>query len=840
MRSHLILFVSVLLSVAINAQVYVDQDATGNNDGTSWADAYTNLQMAIDSAATGDQLWIAEGLYIPQASPSPDSNWFAVLTALEFYGGFEGTETSLDQRNWVENPVILSGDVNGDDVNSDFDNFRDDNARHVMRVAVLNGLTILDGLIITNGHALAAEMIPDTANVSDYRGGGLELISTAEIRNCRFRQCHGSFGSAIWAVPVGTSTNELVLENSTIEFNHSFQGAVSILGMNNPVVSNCHFEGNTAVTFGGGLTLSNTNALIEDCTFEDNVVPELIGGGIYIFQNSANLILDPVIEINRCDFLENNGLYGGGLAYNNVYPNASIVIDSCYFYQNESSNMIDDGVGGGVLIQNLADNVGGGFPTLSATISNCTFEENEAFLGGAAFVFSNSETVDYTFSKTVFLNNTSFEFAGAVNVGNARASIEDCVFDGNESINSIGGGIFFWVNSFNTDPDPGFEIRRTEFVNNVAPFGSGLAFNNFYSSGSMIIDSCLFSQNSHPDNFDGAGGGLLIQNIDGGGPVTGFPVLNITLSNSLIEDNSSGDGGGAYIYSAYVDELLQISNTDFVGNSATGNGGALVIDNDVNINAVLQNNRFTENSANDEGAAIVALNANEVLLENVLLNDNTGAATIYNDGNLVLRNVTMVDNAIGLSQDANGNTEMQNTILNNTDVDYTEVGSPIVTTKGGNVCSDTTLNDQLTGFEVYADFVETDPLLDANYVPTENSVCIDAGNSDGITAPFDLAGAERIQGVSIDAGAFESPFTTSIKDPGGRLIHVFPNPFADHLTFSDIEGVTSIRLLTISGREVQSFVVEPSLSVNNNLPSGTYLLEVGFGDTLMVEKLEKR
>jgi uncharacterized repeat protein (TIGR01451 family) len=85
--------------------IYVDRSATGSNTGTSWQDAYTNLQTALAAAYPCDQIWVADGTYTPS-----DPNTFEVGNAVAVYGGFAGSESHRYERNWLENQTILSGE----------------------------------------------------------------------------------------------------------------------------------------------------------------------------------------------------------------------------------------------------------------------------------------------------------------------------------------------------------------------------------------------------------------------------------------------------------------------------------------------------------------------------------------------------------------------------------------------------------------------------------------------------------------------------------------------------------------------------------------------------------
>lgn len=115
-------------------RTYVNQNATGVNNGRGWADAYTNLQTALAAAQAGDEIWVAEGTYKPAAPGGSQTTTFLINKDLKLYGGFAGTECNLLERDIALHPTVLSGDLNGDDVDDDFVQNRSDNVRNVLRV----------------------------------------------------------------------------------------------------------------------------------------------------------------------------------------------------------------------------------------------------------------------------------------------------------------------------------------------------------------------------------------------------------------------------------------------------------------------------------------------------------------------------------------------------------------------------------------------------------------------------------------------------------------------------------------------------------------------------------
>lgn len=54
-------------AVATSAQtvIHVDPAASGAGDGTTWVNAYTSLQDALDAVVPPSQIWVTRGKYMP-------------------------------------------------------------------------------------------------------------------------------------------------------------------------------------------------------------------------------------------------------------------------------------------------------------------------------------------------------------------------------------------------------------------------------------------------------------------------------------------------------------------------------------------------------------------------------------------------------------------------------------------------------------------------------------------------------------------------------------------------------------------------------------------------------
>jgi predicted outer membrane repeat protein len=385
---------------------FVQADALGSNGGLTWQDAYADLQDALAVAVAGDQIWVASGTYTP-GGPGDRTASFELKSGVEIYGGFVGTEVSINERDPVMNLTILSGDLNSNDIEilepPELANepTRSDNSYHVVTGSGTDETAVLDGFVITGGNANAS---------GNTNGGGMINIG---------------------------STNGLVQAN--------------------PTLVNCTFHGNSASRKGGGVYSSGGSPTFVNCTFRGNHalgsrnIPDG-GGGMY------NLNASPTVK--DCTFRRNTtGGRGAGM-YNS---GSSQTIIRCLFEENETflSPSDDTRVGGGILslysntvirecvfAENIAGNGGGVFcgDGTSATIVHSLFFDNHAVQlhtdynrkgdGGALQNYG----ADLTVIHCTFTGNTAIKpaAAGMSSQNGGSSTVNNCIFWGNVASEGTG------------------------------------------------------------------------------------------------------------------------------------------------------------------------------------------------------------------------------------------------------------------------------------------------------------------------------------------------------------------------------------------------------------------
>ena len=465
--------------------IHVDADATGTNDGSSWTDAFTTLQPALDAATATDQIWVASGVYTPTLESSPGDPRSATLqlkNGVALYGGFDpdAGDVAWEDRDWATNATILSGDlgVEGDVA---------DNAYHVFfhpDGTNLDSTAILDGFTITGGNANGAE--PHNAGAGMYNDG-----SSPALANCTFSaNSAGSVGGGMYNSSYASPT----LTNCTFEGNSAGDEGGGMLNdwHSSPQLTDCTFTANSSTDNGGGMSNGNyTSPTLVNCTFTGNSATS-DGGGIYNRSSSAML--------TDCTFTGNSAGSGGGI-YN--FLSSSSVLVNCTFSSNSAT-----GGGGGIYNQQS-----------SATLTGCTFEDNTADGNGGGMLNDNGSSPAMT-GCTFSGNSAGGDGGGIYNNSGSSPTLTGCTFEGNsaDSVGGFGGGML------NSNSSP--VLTDCTFSANSAGLGGAI----YNATSSPTLTNCTFSENIA--NTDGGA----IHN-DGSAPA---------LTNCTFWGNTAAAGGGIY------------------------------------------------------------------------------------------------------------------------------------------------------------------------------------------------------------------------------------------------------------------------------------------------------
>lgn len=247
--------VSLTVRAIVPARLYVNASATGANTGLDWANAFTDLQSALNAGNfCGNNLreiWVAGGVYKP--TPTGDRTIpFQLLSGVGLYGGGVGNETALSQRPSVNlNPgpgvasqpssSTLSGDI------GQLSNALD-NSQGVVVGRDLAPTTVLDGFVITGGRAEASAVGGGLSN------GAITGNSSPTLTNLFFTNNYSaSLGGAILNYGLGGEVSPTI-NNCRFEQNTAGVGGaianVTSSGNSRPVMSNCFFAGNSATQWG--------------------------------------------------------------------------------------------------------------------------------------------------------------------------------------------------------------------------------------------------------------------------------------------------------------------------------------------------------------------------------------------------------------------------------------------------------------------------------------------------------------------------------------------------------------------------------------------------------------
>lgn len=151
--------------------LYVDLNAAGSNSGKNWTNAMTSLNSAIALTKVCpniQEIWVKEGTYKSNFTDKRESN-FNLDSQIKLYGGFPTVgNPEMDDRDWLNNPTVLSGDIGASSQTLD-------NTYHVLSCLSTMDTVFVDGFTISGGQADGSSEFA--------KGGGIYNLGVLSLKN---------------------------------------------------------------------------------------------------------------------------------------------------------------------------------------------------------------------------------------------------------------------------------------------------------------------------------------------------------------------------------------------------------------------------------------------------------------------------------------------------------------------------------------------------------------------------------------------------------------------------------------------------------------------------------
>ena len=544
--------------------LYVDASASGDSDGSSWGNAFTDLNEALSSSIPNIEIWVAQGTYKPG---SVRSSKFIIPPGTHVYGGFTGTETLREQRQVAGSPTILSGDIGITSNGSD-------NSFHVvlpLQDSVLDGFTIRDGNASENfgegddrgkGGGLYGDSSTFTlancifTNNNAKQGGGAVYVKDSNVSffSCSFvsnsansvgsggavliDDSNASFSTSSFlnnlsayqggAIRFTNSIGSVIESNFTQNLNTLANGGGAIYLDNSPInFRNCTFSENStqANNYGGAVKLSASSANFSNCQFTHNSSPQGSAGAVYVDSSSSPTFLGNEFHYNS------SGQFAGA-----IFTESSITLSEGIFLGNYSN------YGGGI------SNIG----TINLSFEKILILGNEANASGTSnggFAYFSGSGADTLFVNCIISGNKSSDVNGVFRANGSNRFV-NCSIIGNQS--GSDGGIALLYSGDSVELDNSIIWQNTSlgngndfFVNNQSISANHSIFDPSQSTESV---SGINNQNINPGLIDANGADNLFGTLD---------------DNFSLLANSPAINAGSTEVSSY-------QNTDLIGNSRVG------------------------------------------------------------------------------------------------------------------------------------------------------------------------------------------------------------------------------------------------------------------------------
>lgn len=347
--------------VSASRRRYVKSGGTGN--GTSWDDASGDLQRMIDELADNNpngqpgEVWVAAGTYEPQAQLIPGTSYsasFRMRDGVSVYGGFEGNETSLAERNAKKGamPWSFTNETELVAAYYDHDNLAFNNntkwtltsdSRHVVWFAPLGegdgGFmqpTYLDGVTIRGGYAQGGTGLDEF--MTD-RGAGVYMDGeNTYLTNCIVKENYAKGNGG------GVYVKEGRVQTSLIYNNNSDANGGAVYVDDQGLVHRSMLANNSARN-GAGAYLDNADGatpeylILSTCVVSNNTTT----GNAAVYCNHGGVLLQNTVVNNNCvtgtDLTDPNASQTGGIYVNEYGLVVNSVVWNNHMGTSSSTNV---------------------------------------------------------------------------------------------------------------------------------------------------------------------------------------------------------------------------------------------------------------------------------------------------------------------------------------------------------------------------------------------------------------------------------------------------------------------------------------------------------------------
>lgn len=636
------------LGVCGDTLLYVNDDAAGTGDGSSWANAFPRLQDALTVAQTCPTvtaIWVADGTYRPdETNANPNGNGdrnatFQLRNNLSIIGGFRGQSGDEGINNGTTRPLdgttgrpVLETQLTGDL----FEN--DGNASAIPLGPVGNWLFDAQSAGVTpdeTSNILDATLLNGASLGAGVHGTVLSLTAEgqyARVSHSSLFSFTNDFSVAFWVKAEGARPGATLIDKS--------HGASN--GLTGWAVQSVAGDGELRFAVGTGtafpetsvlnaldnswhhicFTVSGTPNLRVRGYRDGTLVNDVTHGYTTIATNAGDLFFGRHFEIPDRMFvgeLDGIALFARAINDNEVAKLANPSLDNSFHVLTSSGTGTSSVVDGVTVTRgNASDPVvtphhlGAGLrnvsPAGSPTIRNCRFYANRATVGAGIYngAGSNPAIENCSFEQ----NLASTEGGGIYNTA-ANPTISNCGFIANAA-GSFGGAIY---------QDGGTPtLRYCEFRFNTAAFSGG-AINNH--NAFVDVAACVF-RNNHANGPFPLGGGAIA--------VIGSAAILRAVNSQFIANHAVGDGGAIRVEQG---GQVHVHNSLLNANSAGQHGGAANMSNSSpQPLARFCNCTFSQNSAGNSAGGAIHIGGGPLTVVNSILWGNTSLTThtIYNSG----------------------------------------------------------------------------------------------------------------------------------------------------------------------------------------------------------------